>query len=377
MTETHDLILYDRSRVTTDWTCPRKRFWQYEYKGKGIVPDSTSLELFMGTTLHDGLAAIATMHLSGSVDINLIADTARQQMFNSLMETATDGDEINFAHEQAALVEGLLRGFYKHAWTRLISAYPDILYIEKEMTFNHNGLTFMARPDLVLSNGEGWYIEFKSTSSKKEGWVNSWATAVQLHSTCRAIEQTTGSKPLGVIVQGLYKGYESYGRQNSPMCYAFKRDGNPPFTQGEIRYDYKAGFKRVPTWELPGGTAAWVDSMPEDILGDQFPQTPPIFIKDHLVDAFFAQRAAREQEIKMATQFLEQADAEATENILNVAFPQRFDQCIPYFGRPCSYLRLCHGGVDDPLLDGFTYRQPHHDLEIVQDQDVDSASADA
>lgn len=366
----HDLILYDRSRVVTDWLCPRKRYHQYEWDGTGLVPDSTSLELFMGTVLHDGLAAIATMHLSGVVDIDLIADNARQQMINSLLETASgDADEVTFAYEQAALVEGLLRGFYRHAWPRLITAYPTIVYIEREMTFAHNGLTFMAKPDLVLADPQGnlWYVEFKSTSSKKEGWVNSWATAIQLHSTCRAIQQTTDVAPLGVIVQGLYKGYESYGRQNSPMCYAFSRLGTPPFSQNEVRYDYKAGFKRIPTWEMPGGTAAWVASMPDDILGDQFPQTPPIFIKDHLVDAFFNQRAGREQEIKMATQLLLGADADATAHLLDAAFPQRFDQCHPYFGRPCSYLRLCHGGISNPLEEGFTRRTPHHALELEQD----------
>lgn len=373
MSETHDLILYDRSRVVTDWNCGRKRMLQYEYKGKGIVPTSTSLELFLGTTLHDGLAVIATMQRDGgSVDIDLVATTAREQMFRSLLENSNGTEEeITFAHEQSTLVEGLLRGFYRHAWPRLMAEYPTIVHIEREVTYAHNGLSFMSKPDLVVADQEGnlWYVEYKSTSSKKEGWVNSWATAVQLHSTCRAIEQTTGDAPLGVIVQGLYKGYESYGRQNSPMCYAFSRTGNPPFTKDEIRYDYKPGFKRTPVWEMAGGVAAWVASMPEDILGDQFPQVPPIFVNDTLVDAFFAQRAAREQEIAMAVQLLaaHEGDPESCANIMNVAFPQKFDQCHPYFGRACAYLKICHGNVSDPLSEGFVYRTPHHAAEMEQD----------
>lgn len=370
MTQVHNLILYDRSRVTTDWTCPRKRWWQYEFDGKGIVPNTTSLPLFMGTTLHDGLAVIATMQRdSGIVDIDLIANTAREQMLKSLLAGAHDQDDINFAHEQAALVEGLLRGFYRHAWPRLMAEYPIILHIEREMTFNHDGLTFMAKPDLVVSDAEGniWYIEYKSTSSKKEGWVNSWATAVQLHSTCSAIEQTSGEAPLGVVVQGLYKGYESYGRQNSPMCYAFQRLGSPPFSQNEIRYDYKPGFKRAPVWEMPGGVAGWVKAMPDDILGDQFPQTPPIFINDTLVKAFFQQRAGREQEIVMANQMIAAADPEAQAFLLNAAYQQKFDQCHPYFGSPCSYLKLCHGSGADPISQGFIYRTPHHEAELEQD----------
>lgn len=371
------LIVYDRSRVTTDWTCPRKRYWQYEFNGTGVVPAHTSLELYMGTTLHDGLAAIASTH--PTVDIDLIATTAREQMLSSLLES-TNGteEEVTFAHEQAALVEGLLRGYYAHAWPRLISSYPQILEIEREMLYEHNGLTFMAKPDLILSNGDGWYIEFKSTSSKKQNWVDSWSTAVQLHSTCRAIEQTTGKKPVGVIVQGLYKGYESYGKQNSPFCYAFAREGNPPFVERQIRYDYAPGFKRTPTWTMPGGVAQWVANMPAELLGEQFPQTPPIFIKDDLVDAFFAQRSMREQEIALATNIMRSLnnDPIACSNIMDTAFPQRFDQCHPYFGRPCSYLKLCHGPRVDPLSAGFVARTPHHQLELEQQGEKDALASD-
>lgn len=370
------LILYDRSRVTTDWTCPRKRYWQYEFDGKGVVSGHSSLELFAGTVIHDGLAAIATQHQAngGVVDIDAIAEACFNQMRNSLLETSTgEIGEVDFALEQGTLVEGLLRGFYKHAWPRLISAYPTIVHIEKEMTFEHVGLTFMSRPDLILADAEGnqFYIEYKSTSSKKEGWVNSWATAVQLHSTVRAIQATTGELPMGVVVQGLYKGYESYGKQNSPFCYAFSRKGNPPFTQDEIRYDFKAGFKRIPVWEMPGGVRAWVESMPLDLLGDQFPQVPPIFINEGLVDSFFNQRGYREHEIQMALDLYKMAeeDPDAQVQILNTAFPQRFDQCHPYFGRPCSYLRMCHSGVTDPLTEGYIYREPHHEAEVNQDKE--------
>lgn len=366
------LVLYDRSRVTTDWQCPRKRYWQYEYEGRGVVSSNTHLELFMGTTIHDGLAAIAAFQDEGvKVPIDTIAEAAHKQMVEALLaETTGEVDEINFAEEQAALVEGLLRGFYKHVWSRLIKSYPVIKCIEREMTYEHNGMVFMSRPDLVVadSDGNNWYIEYKSTSSKKDGWVNSWTTAVQLHSTIRAIEATIGEKVTGVIVQGLYKGYESYGKQNSPFCYAYHRQGSPPFTKTETIYEYRAGFKRIPTWNLEGGVKKWVDGMSEEMLTEQFPQTPPIFVKDDLIDAFFAQRAVREREIDLALQMMEFAP-EAQYELLNTSFPQKFDQCYPYFGKPCSYVRMCHGNVRDPLSNGFEWRQGHHQLEVEQDEE--------
>lgn len=360
-----DLIVYDRSRVTTDWGCPRRRYLQYEYNGKGIVPLHASYAPYLGNLLHDGLSGIAR-----GLNIDLIATTAFKQMFDVLTEATTgEVNAIDYAFEQSTLVEGQLRGFYKHVWPRLMTAYPKIVLIEEELTFEHDGLVFMSRPDLVLADTEGnlWYIEYKSTRSKNKGWINGWETAVQLHSTVKAIESKLGETVTGVIVQGLYKGYESYGKQNSPFCYAYGRSANPPFTASETLYAYKSGYRRIPTWEMPGGVAAWVDGMPEEILADAFPQVPPIFIKQGLVDRFFAQRNVREHEIKLALDIMKGVDPESQENLLDTCFPQHFDECNSYYGQPCSYKPICHGGVRDPLEGGYIYRTPHHELEVEQD----------
>jgi hypothetical protein len=223
----------------------------------------------------------------------------------------------------------------------------------------------MSKPDLVVRGKDGavYYIEYKSTSSKREDWINSWETAVQLHSTVKAIEATKGHPVDGVIVQGLYKGYASYGKQNSPFCYAYKRNGNPPFSKDETIYEYKAGFKRYPTWELDGGVRGWINGMPDVTLAEQFPQTPPIFVKEDLVNAFFEQRKWREAEIKMGIQMISFLPEDTKTEVLNVVFPQRFDQCQPGWGKPCGYRKLCHGSSDNPLEQGYVYRVPHHQRE--------------
>jgi hypothetical protein len=365
--------VYDRSRVVQDWKCPRSRYWNYEFGGRGISPNGMALELFMGIVVHDVLAAIATLTQAGKpVDIKALTDAAYTQMYEGLYNPELPIDARDFAKEQATLVKGMLLGFYKHRWPQLLTQYPKILYTESEMVYEHNGLRFMSKPDLVLGNDEETvYVEYKSTSSKKDAWVNSWATAVQLHSTIRAINTTHNISVDAVIVQGLYKGYESYGKQSSPFCYAYKRNGHPPFSQDEIAYDYKAGFKRYAVWDLPGGIDKWVEEMPDVILGDQFPQTPPIYIKDDIVDRFFAQRTYREQEIADISPVLaslrldENMEEEYTET-LDRYFPQRFDQCIPSFGKPCAYQKLCHGPKVDPLEVGFQWREPHHSTETEQ-----------
>ena len=366
--------LWDRSRTTTDWSCPRKRYWNYHAFGTGITKESTSLELYLGVTVHDALAAIATLTQAGkTVDIDEIALAAAGQMRLNLVSPDGELDNLEFAEEQACLVEGLIRGYYVHVWPRLMENYPDILAIEQECEYpidasgayapDNPTSIFMSKPDLVLGNkstGDVVYYEYKTTSSKREQWINSWDTAVQLHSTIRAISHTLGMDVTNVIVQGLYKGYESYGKQSSPFCYAYRKPGNPPFTSEQIRYDFSAGFKRTPVWELPGGCKSWVAGMPSAVFAEQFPQTPPIFLDSALIDSFFEQRAAREQEIEFATTNLTDVEEQLA------FFEQKFDVCQPSYGFSCPYKRLCFGHVPNPLENGYVRRESHHAREAEQ-----------
>lgn len=360
----------DRSRIVTDWTCPRKRFWNYEFDGKGIVKDGINQALHTGSIIHDSLAAIATYYEQKvGVDIDLIALTAAGQMRLSLME-AMEGEPNAeaYSNEQACLVEGLLRGYHKHVWPRLIQMYPEVIAIEKECSLVlDDTLTFMAKPDLILASedGEWHYIEYKSTSNKKNEWIQSWNTAVQLHSSVKAVEETLGKAPVDVTVLGLYKGYFSYGRQNSPIVYAYIKRGNPPFTEDVIAYEYKSGLRKYPVWELEGGVKKWIDEMPETVLAEQFPMTPPIYVNDDLVGAFLIQLVLREREIACA-----EGTSPTQLTVLDEVFPQRFDQCMSAWGSPCEFTKLCHSYVEDPLQEGFSYRKPHHGPEMEQQGDL-------
>jgi len=333
-----------------------------------VVPDQDVLEITMGTILHEAVASIAQSTKVGvPVDVDALALDAYKKMSDFIL-VGTEGEieARTFAKEQGTLVEGLVRGFMRHCWPTLMVLYPSILFIEEEMLYGDEKLIFMARPDLVLADREGnpVYVEVKSTGYKTEQWMASWEKAVQLHATSRAIHATKGLEVERIIVQGLYKGFKSYGKQSSPFCYGYGRSANPPFVQAQMSYEYKQGQKRVPTWEMEGGVKAWVEHMPITVLMNQFPQTPPIFVNEDLVEAFFRQRTFREHEMRLALEMLPTLDEEGKQNVLSFTFPQKFDTCQPAFGHACPYRMLCHGGVTDPLTAHFVPRVPHHALEV-------------
>lgn len=344
---TSKLWLTDRTRTTTDWLCRRKRYLNYHYLGRGIVTEAQAPELLFGSVIHEGLAAVATQHLGAGVDIDSIAEAARRQL--------SEGSEASH------LAEALLRAFHRHVWPRLMRTYPRIIAVEPELTYAlGDGTVFMSRPDLILENSDGEWtiIEFKTTGSKNENWITQWNTAIQLHSTMMAVESTLGKMPLSVVVIGLYKGSFNYGKLSTPLIYGYLRQGQPPLTKTQLSYEYQKGFLRTPVWQLSGGIKGWISSMPEGILGDQFPTTPPIFLREDMVEAFFRQLGVREHVIREALSSTDQLSFAK----LDTVFPQNFSECQAY-GRPCEYLPICHGRVEDPLRAGFQLRTPHHLVE--------------
>ena len=354
------LHYYSRSAVTTDWKCRQKRLLNYHWGGRGLTPDTAQYELFLGTIVHDALAGIAH-----GIDIDSLAEAARDQMIQTL-EEQPQPDREEYALEQATLVEGLIRGFYRATWPKLQALFPTIVHIEKEFLLEHGpegALGFLAKPDLLVRDEQGalHYVEYKTTSSNKEEWVNSWQTAIQLHSSVEAVEKEMGEPVESVRIIGLYKGYVSYNRQNSPLCYLYYKQGNPPFTKDQWSYDYKSGFNKYPVWRREGGVKQLVEEMPLEVLAGQFPLVPPIFPDKAMVGEFFRQTTIREVEIYNA---LEEIKADrGTEELIDRVFPKMFEQCVPSWGRPCPYVPLCHGQVDQPLSGGFSLRESHHDIE--------------
>lgn len=382
-----DLIFYSRASAEADWNCNRARFNQYNHSGGGIQKNNLTLELFFGTVLHDALAGIASQHsLMGEVDIDKIASEAAAFFKTTLTDYYTKGEgELPqtspnwlLVMEQSTLIEAMIRGFYKQHWPTLIAQYPVVVGYEKETIYPHDfsgklnkkgPFVYKAKPDLMLAEDQTSplvYVEHKSTSTKKQEWIESWNYAMQVHGSAKAIEFTLDREVLGTIINGMYKGSTMYGKFSSDLVYCYVTKGNPPFNKQVILPGYKAGAKKTPVWELQGGVKGYINGLSSELLSEQFPQTPLIFTNESMAEDFFRQRALREWGVRHAVSILENEAEEAPEKlrIMDQHFPQSFSKCSPSFGRACDFLGLCHGPQsvkDDPVGSGkFALRDREH-----------------
>lgn len=373
---TSPLIFYDRSRVVTDWKCPRARFWGYEYGRKGISPRRRSIYLEVGDRLHKGMADLL---LDGDVDV--VAPRQALAYETSLREGEIDLSTMdeNKIQEQKTILEGMIRGWDRAVKPFLLRDY-EIIKVEGEVKLDHDGCRLMAKPDVIARrkvDNTIWYPEWKSTGSMKPSWFRQWHKAVQLHWTAKAIEETIREKVSGVIVFGLYKGFESaYGRQESMFGYGYGPKNG--LDENGLIYRYKPGLWKYPIWETTT-PKVWVEGMPTDLLEKQFGETGPIYLNDHLTARSLAQTALREHDIRQGIELIESAveagEHTAVTDFLDKYFPQHFDQCQPGWGTGCAFHDACWVPTvqANPIGSGlFKVREPHHDNDpAFEDSDDD------
>ena len=59
----------DRSRYETTMSCWRKRYWNYEHKGRGLVGPGIKVDLLYGSGIHNGMdELIRTGNLDAAIN---------------------------------------------------------------------------------------------------------------------------------------------------------------------------------------------------------------------------------------------------------------------------------------------------------------------
>ncbi len=362
-------------------------------------------------------------------------------------------ETLHVMEEQAALIEGL-------GWTWISATLPYLtehfrpVSIEEEETFalgctcglplnvgdpaDHEargceGGVWMSKADLILerlADGElGWHELKTGGDVFKKAWAQAWDHNVQFASGILGAERRLEREIGHYYLHGLQKGtrrkgydketrtYSGPKRQDSILCYAYRRPADPPTTPDD---DWKPKFQYKEYDELTGTTknrrltndyvkeplwqAAFLGKPPEwsnveywcewlgaaelaslVIMTEPYPR-PSMLLNEWVIEAasnelMWRRRlwAVHESRIVASERLKAEGKRHATpalidyqpevQHALRENFPRNWEGCHQFYGEDCEYLPLClkEPGWDDPIASGrYVHRRPHHQPEVDQ-----------
>ena len=334
-------LLTDRTTVTTDWTCGRRRYWYKEFDGTGIVPVEEAQELTDGIDFHTDMAAVA-----------------RGEDFEDAPDPGDDAD-YRLRERWARRIASRF-AFREWVWPQMVRLYGEPVAVEAELIHEHGRLWVATTPDLVIPAGPTELIvdDYKSFSAwDVSRWAGHWPFAVQMHVQLAAAEREYGRPVRFGRVRGIVKGQIKEGLLRHPYVWAY--------TNGvSWQPEWKAGWELRPTWEHPGGPIGYAQVLGPEAGMSLFPLSQPIFKNDRLLQAFMEQTERREAEVDGWRHLPESLKVAKIPEV----FRQNFEACRPASGRACPFLAACHNLTvgSDPLGSGlYARRKPHHDLETI------------
>lgn len=258
-----NIIRSDRSRVECFEKCPRKRYWQYEFEGVGLVPSgdrNLKLDARIGQGVHDGVEFGLKHHREDYVTVSnsLASMAAGFGAGRFMMGLSDDGIEVGTLPEQmrTEVYEGVnIVVALVYAWLRLRLPYMlregDILAVEQEMAVDFpvggDTVRFMARPDILWrrrSDGAVFIRNLKTVRDPGTIWREQWGLDMQTLTEPLVVDEFLkreavgmdfikygeGQPCAGVIIDGLTTGAvldypKGSGKyyHNTPLLYAWTR----------------------------------------------------------------------------------------------------------------------------------------------------------
>lgn len=444
--------LTDRSRWETgNGRCKRRRYLNTSFgpTGYGITASSESLPLVTGQGAHDGfegLCRILLKHdrlptLEETRAIVLDAQTkylakVEKRGFLGILAGPTTEETIA---EQRVLISGLVWALrlrflpWLHANYRLLTVEQERLKVlsctcgagslaaELHVARGCQGIALQLRRDCLAERRGSRalaYFEVKTTGWESDAWAEQWETKPQLGiGTLDTEQQWPGQEVSEIFIVGLNKGrrvkdrYEVVDegavqrkKQQSPLCYGYRRPGNPPLMvedwlpayewitpDGQTKRASKQ-HRRAGVWELINSDwptwlgyhaqdpemspeEFWVRNLPEQQLDRVCFVLGPMNRQDQQLASVVASMAAEEERWQAIAWELYEAQLKWSwaspefQTLLDRVVPCSW-QCRPY-GREhqCEFVPVCHRhtGWDDPLATGrYKPRRPHHDPELQQ-----------
>ncbi len=446
------LWLTDRSRYTSGTgRCPRERYLTYHAgpTGYGLVRKAEALPLMTGGYTHQALEALFTYlkeedQLPPAEVVRHAINTANDAYekkiaargFRGLLQSERS-DLI--VQEQKALITGLVWAAMRtvlpwiHTNYRILEVETEIVYLldcscglgsgvlDPGMHADRGciGIGVQLKQDVLAQKRSGGglaYFESKTTGWGGDNWVTQWETKPQLAIGSFGIEERYGRPVVETFILGLYKGArkirgdgdDAIKQQDSPFCYGYKKEGNPPL-QGDDwlpSYEWKNEFgetkrapkayRKSPIWLMDakvGGTdwptwltakqadpqitpAEWwaTDFLPQSVLEKAVFLLGPMNVQERQRDRLRVQIPGEErkwQAILWELYELQQRDGLTWSD---PRFQAALDRLVPASwdcrrfgqGSQCQHVGICfgHEGWETPLDSGWVPRRPHHQPEL-------------
>jgi len=418
---------FDRSRTESDHKCPRRRYWEYDYDGKGLQPVRLNQHLAFGGAVHNVIASILEYcKLPDTVILTQRAERAaafpempvvdgliklgqaelRRQFKESkgfqvepILEEGFDGQIVQVTEDQTWLVdhycdllEGLVVGWCLVRLPALLEQYRVVQVETEEQLQISPELMFLSRPDAILerrTDGALVILSLKTVSSVNQMWLENFKTDQQTISEVLPVEARLGWEVAGVQVEGLTKGAMAvdwprgagHKHHASPLIWGYLCEAGGLDLEWKAKYEWKddagnnrrlgKGWNRQRIAErYPGGIPEWVGWLYQnepELLRAQFPSPPLICRSVQELEEWQVQVKHREIEVHNALVQIQNRGDEQINDILCEAFPKHTDGCAydPQFHSKCPCYELCWGtaGIDPIGCGEFKYRVPNHPEE--------------
>lgn len=436
----------DRSRFKLGISrCPRARYLGYHaHNSYGITARRQALPLVTGIYVHRILEAYARLMMQTDrlpaleevreIIAALVAEYQASVEARGYRGILGGADTEATIAEQCALVAGL--GWvmrikflpWLHQTYRIVAVEQERLHLlecdcgaapldaDEHIRRGCTGKAIMLRTDLLAQRRTGHslaYFDLKTTGWESDAWAEQWETDAQLALGTVDAEQLWGAEVSELYVVGLNKGRRVRDRysdderrkQQSPLCYGYRREGNPPLAaedwlpayewvneHGETKRASRAHRRALitdlatsdwPVWRAyqtsnPGLTPEefWVRFLPESVLDKICFILGPMNRQDQQLRALLRGMTGEEERYQAALWALYELQvagygwaSDVFQHALDNLIPQSWT-CRP-FGKEhqCEFVPICHRhqGWDDPVGSGaYQPRLPHHEPELQQ-----------
>lgn len=349
--------------------CPRKHYNTYLKDGTGYTTKGTNPDFAIGLACHKGLEEVLREN-----GIEVAVREGLAELKAQLVGEPLNEMEVFHRDEMGALVEALLRGWFRTRWPSFKEQY-EVLEIEKERrTLLAPNVNLMSREDALLRNREDGrlvLLNWKTTSSISD-WDKKWKADVQAWTEALAVEAGVGETVAGCLFEGLYKGVRKDNRQCSSLLYGYKAPDNPKvdalfrINGWMYRVSYAAYSKATPwarfaVWKEgafgPSPLDFWIRGIPWDEVSSYFVTSNPIFKDDAITQKWINQLVRTETEIERMLQ------EDISEGEREIYFSQNFS----YFNcKRCTFEKYCFEKADmgEDIASGkLVPRVDHHAME--------------